>query len=79
VSNAHPTGETAAAPRAWVLIVDDHPLFRAGVRQRLAAFSDGIEVVAEAGDGQEAIDGDLVRDDFIEGDIEGEQTARFAA
>jgi len=56
VSNAHPTGETAAVPRARVLIVDDHPLFRAGVRQRLAAFSDGIEVVAEAGDGQEAID-----------------------
>jgi DNA-binding NarL/FixJ family response regulator len=42
--------------RARVLIADDHPLFRAGVRQRLAAFADVVDVVGEATDGQEAID-----------------------
>lgn len=42
--------------RARVLIVDDHPLFRAGVRQRLAGFADAVDVVGEATDGQEAID-----------------------
>ena len=42
--------------RVRVLIVDDHPMFRAGVRQRLAAFTDEIDVIAEAADGQEAID-----------------------
>lgn len=42
--------------RARVLIADDHPLFRAGVRQRLAGFTDAIDVVGEAADGQEAID-----------------------
>lgn len=38
-----------------VAIVDDHPFFRQGLRDVLAAESD-IEVVAEAGDGQEALD-----------------------
>jgi DNA-binding NarL/FixJ family response regulator len=41
--------------RPKVLIVDDHPLFRAGVRQRLSEFSDAVEVVGEAGDGREAV------------------------
>lgn len=50
------TDEAATVRRARVLIVDDHPLFRAGVRQRLAAFSDVVEVVGEAADGREAID-----------------------
>lgn len=51
------TASSGSAPRrARVLIVDDHPLFRAGVRQRLAAFADEVEVVGEAADGQEAID-----------------------
>jgi DNA-binding NarL/FixJ family response regulator len=52
-----PMGGAEPAPRrARVLIVDDHPLFRAGVRQRLAAFADAIDVIGEAADGQEAID-----------------------
>jgi DNA-binding NarL/FixJ family response regulator len=37
-----------------VLIADDHPLFRAGVRERLEKLDIGIDVVGEASDGQEA-------------------------
>ncbi len=37
-----------------VVIADDHPLFRAGVRERLEKPETGIEVVGEASDGQEA-------------------------
>jgi NarL family two-component system response regulator LiaR len=37
-----------------VLIADDHPLMRAGLRERLARADTGIEVVGEASDGQEA-------------------------
>ena len=37
-----------------VLIVDDHPLFRQGVRHTLEATKD-IEVIGEAPDGQRAI------------------------
>lgn len=38
-----------------VMIVDDHPLMRRGVRQ-LLELDHGFEVVAEAGDGASAID-----------------------
>lgn len=38
-----------------VMIVDDHTLFREGLRQLLAAEPD-IEVIAEAGNGKEALD-----------------------
>lgn len=38
-----------------VMIVDDHPLMRRGVRQ-LLELDPGFEVVAEAGDGASAID-----------------------
>ena len=37
-----------------VMVVDDHPLMRAGLRDALAA-SERIDVVAEAGDGEEAV------------------------
>jgi DNA-binding NarL/FixJ family response regulator len=37
-----------------VVIADDHPLFRAGVRERLEKHASGIEVVGEAADGEEA-------------------------
>ena len=40
--------------RRTVLIVDDHPSFRASARYMLEA--DGYEVVGEAGDGTSAID-----------------------
>jgi RNA polymerase sigma factor (sigma-70 family) len=41
-------------PAIRVLLVDDHKLFRAGIRSLLQTVSD-IEVVAEAGDGREGL------------------------
>ena len=41
--------------RIRVLIADDHPLYRAGVRDRLIESDHGLDVVGEAADGQEAI------------------------
>jgi DNA-binding NarL/FixJ family response regulator len=41
-------------PAIRVVLVDDHKLFRAGIRSLLQTLSD-IEVVAEAGDGREAL------------------------
>lgn len=37
-----------------VLVVDDHPLFRAGIRDRIQSGDDGIVVVGEAGSGAQA-------------------------
>lgn len=37
-----------------VLVVDDHPLFRAGIRDRIQSVDDSIVVVGEAGSGEEA-------------------------
>src|SRR6476469_4487736 len=42
------------APRIRVLIIDDHPLFRQGIRWSLEEVAD-MEVVGEAENGQEAI------------------------
>jgi len=42
------------APRIRVLIIDDHPLFRQGIRWSLEEVPD-MEVVGEAENGQEAI------------------------
>jgi DNA-binding NarL/FixJ family response regulator len=41
-------------PTTRVVIADDHPIFRAGVRERLERVGTGIDVVGEASDGQEA-------------------------
>jgi DNA-binding NarL/FixJ family response regulator len=49
-----PDSAQAPAQPARVIIVDDHPLFRAGVRERLEKQDSGIEVVGEASDGQGA-------------------------
>jgi NarL family two-component system response regulator LiaR len=46
--------DSLPAPTTRVIIADDHPLFRAGVRERLERLDTGIEVVGEASDGQEA-------------------------
>jgi DNA-binding NarL/FixJ family response regulator len=40
--------------RIRVLLVDDHPLFRAGVRQRLSEHDPDLEVVGEAGSSRQA-------------------------
>ncbi len=45
---------TSTTPKHTVLVVDDHPLFRRGVRQ-LLSMSEGIEVVGEAGNRAEAL------------------------
>lgn len=47
-------GQAAAKSSIRVVIADDHPLFRAGVRERLERAGTGIEVVAEASSGDEA-------------------------
>lgn len=41
--------------RIRVLLVDDHPLFRAGVSQRLREQDQGLEIVGEAEDAQQAL------------------------
>ena len=40
---------------ARIIVADDHPLFRAGLRQLLSA-QPGLEIVAEAADGREALE-----------------------
>ncbi len=45
-----PSAKTATR----VVIADDHPMMRAGLRERLAKADAGIEVVGEASDGEEA-------------------------
>ena len=46
--------DSPTTQRTRVVIADDHPMFRAGVRERLEGHGTGIEVVGEASDGQEA-------------------------
>jgi DNA-binding NarL/FixJ family response regulator len=48
-------GETDEATAARILIADDHALVREGLRTMLSG-EDGIEVIAEAKDGQQALD-----------------------
>jgi DNA-binding NarL/FixJ family response regulator len=48
-------GHSSLETRPRVLIVDDHPLFRAGVRRRLEELSRLVEVIGEAADGGEAV------------------------
>ena len=44
----------SSAGRIRVMVVDDHPVMRNGLRQVLEA-SGRLEVVGEAGDGEEAV------------------------
>ena len=39
-----------------LLVVDDHPLVRAGVRAELEAHAPDLEVIAEADDVEDAVD-----------------------
>lgn len=49
-------GSTAVPPTTAVrlLVVDDHPIFRAGLCEQLVGGPEGIEIVGEAGDGEMA-------------------------
>jgi DNA-binding NarL/FixJ family response regulator len=51
------TAEVSEARPVRVFLVDDHALFRAGVRAELAAAADQVEVVGEAGSVAEAVAG----------------------
>jgi DNA-binding NarL/FixJ family response regulator len=46
--------DTSAEPRARVLIVDDHPMVREGLRSMLGG--NGVDVVGEAGSGAQALE-----------------------
>jgi DNA-binding NarL/FixJ family response regulator len=68
-----------------VLLADDHDLFRAGIRSLMQGFA-GIEVIAEAGDGREALRlcrahlPDVALMDIVMPELNGlDATARLAA
>jgi len=48
-------GEDPSGSASRIILADDHPLFRAALRQLLSA-QPGLEVVAEAADGREALE-----------------------
>src|SRR4051794_17739313 len=81
-TRTRPEGEDQSMGRT-VLIVDDHPSFRASARRMLE--SDGYQVVGEAADGARAIDAvralrpDLVLLDIRLPDADGFQIARRLA
>jgi DNA-binding NarL/FixJ family response regulator len=75
----------APAKPIRVLLADDHDLFRAGIRCLMQTV-DGIEIVAEAGNGREALDlckkhrPDVVLMDIIMPQLNGlDATARLAS
>ncbi|MEP7191976.1 MAG: response regulator transcription factor [Actinomycetota bacterium] len=78
-------GEDAGQERSRrirVLLVDDHPLFRAGVRQRLLEQDPDLEVVGEAADSLQAqemvalLSPDVVLMDIAMGDENGIEATR---
>lgn len=75
-------GRDEKAPRIRVLLVDDHPLFRAGVRQRLCEHDPDLKVVGEAGNSREAqemvalLTPDVVLMDIAMGDENGIEATR---
>jgi len=54
-TNAPPRIKKSAEPKINVMIVDDHPLFRAGLR-RVLEMESNLNIIGEAVNGQEALD-----------------------
>ena len=50
-----PLAAPGAAPVIGVLLVDDHPLVRAGLAGLIGSTTDDISVLGEAGGGEEAV------------------------
>lgn len=48
------TADTARTSGVRLLVVDDHPIFRAGLCEQLAGGAEAIEIVGEAEDGEKA-------------------------
>ncbi|MBI4936581.1 MAG: response regulator transcription factor [Actinobacteria bacterium] len=80
MSAVQPPDPTAAPVR--VLVVDDHPLFRDGIRERLESGDDSIVVIGEASDGAQAgrlvtqLQPDVVLMDIAMPDVNGIEATR---
>jgi PAS domain S-box-containing protein len=55
VNSGHDTAGSESTRRIRVLLVDDHPVVRQGIGELLAHHAD-IQIVGEAGDGEQAVD-----------------------
>ena len=72
---------TVSSEEATIMLVDDHPLFRSGLRQ-LIALEEGLQVICEYSNGTDAIEGavehdpDLIILDLNMQGIDGLETVR---
>jgi YesN/AraC family two-component response regulator len=50
------TQHPSVPPPSRIIVADDHPLFRSGLRSLLECSDSSMEVLAEAADGQQAME-----------------------